>query len=208
MTGASSGIGRATALSFAGDGAALVLAARRHDALIELAHLCEAAGAEAAVPVAVDITDETAGSRLVGTAVEHFGGVDVWVNCAAVTLFSPFGEEPISDFRRVVDVNALGTALASRAAVGRFREQGCGVLVNVGSALSRLPIPYQVSYVMSKQAVRGLSAALRTELADAPRIHACCVLPASVDTPLYDNAANHTGRTLRDSPSRPSTREW
>lgn len=196
VTGASSGIGRATALAFAARGDALVLVARRQDALSRLVAECETLGSPA-VAVAADVTYEDTGDRVIEAALDRFGRIDVWVNSAAVTMFHPFGEEPVADLRRVLEVDALGVALGSRAALRRFREQGEGVLINVGSALARLPIGNQSAYVMSKHAVRGLSAALQVELLDARHIHACVVHPSWVDTPLYDAAANYTGRRLR-----------
>jgi hypothetical protein len=101
VTGASSGIGCATALAFAGKGAKVVLAARRREPLEAAAQECREAGAADALAVPTDMTDPEAVERLAATAVDCFGGIDVWVNNAAVTVFAPFADLPLEDFRRV-----------------------------------------------------------------------------------------------------------
>jgi len=201
VTGASSGIGRATALAFATGGAKVALAARREGELERLAELCRQRGGEAVV-VPTDVTDADAVSRLAARAVEQWGRIDVWVNNAAVNAFSRFGEEPAEVARRVLEVNALGQLHGARAVLPQMRDQGEGVLIDVGSVLSVLPSPYQTAYVMSKHAVRALSACLRQELRDAPGVRVCTVLVGAVDTPLFDSAANHTGWALK--PLRPT----
>ncbi|MEU4835010.1 SDR family oxidoreductase [Streptosporangium sp. NPDC023615] len=195
VTGASSGIGRATALAFAAEGASVVLAARREEALKEVAGECEAAGGRALV-VVTDVTDEHAVRELARLAAERFGRIDVWVNCAAVMIFGPFGDVPLEDFRRVMDVNVMGYVHGARAALPYLREQGAGVLVNVASVAGVVAQPYTHAYGMSKFAVRALGTSLRQELAleGARKIHVCTVMPAAVDTPLFDHAANYTGR--------------
>ncbi|MEW6155575.1 MAG: SDR family NAD(P)-dependent oxidoreductase [Actinomycetota bacterium] len=196
VTGASSGIGRAAALRFAADGAGLVLVARRGAVVDELARQCRRGGAKA-VAVAGDVTDPATTERAAATALEQHGRLDVWVNNAGVLMFSRFGEEPVEDIRRLLDVNVMGYVLGARAALGVFREQGRGTLINVGSVLSEVPAPYLSAYVMSKHAGHALTACLRTELLDAPGIRVCEVLPAAVDTPLFQHAANYTGRAVK-----------
>lgn len=196
ITGASSGIGRATALKFARRGASLVLAARRDHALAELASQCEAAGARA-IAVPTDVTDENAVQALARRAIEEFGRIDVWVNNAAVSLFSRFEETPLDAYRRVIETNLFGYVHGARAALPYFREQGSGVLVNVSSVVGKIGQPYTSAYVASKWAIRGLSESLRQELLDAKDIHVCTVLPASIDTPLFQHAANYTGRAVK-----------
>jgi NAD(P)-dependent dehydrogenase (short-subunit alcohol dehydrogenase family) len=127
VTGASSGIGRATALRCASAGAAVVLAARRAEALDEVARKCEAAGAEA-LAVPTDVTDAGAVQALARRAVERFGRLDVWVNCAALTAFAPFQEIPLEDFRRILDVNVMGYVHGARAALPYLRDRGRGRL--------------------------------------------------------------------------------
>ena len=196
VTGASSGIGRAAARRFAERGASLVLAARREAPLRELAAECSALGGRA-VAVPTDVTDESAVEALARRADEEFGRLDVWVNNAAVHLFGRFEDSPLHAYRRVVETNVFGYVHGARAALPRFRRQRSGVLINVGSVNSVIGSPYASAYVASKFAVRGLGECLRQELLDEPDIHVCTVLPASIDTPLFQHAANYTGRAIK-----------
>lgn len=196
ITGAASGIGRATALHFARRRACLVLASRRGDALESLVDECTALGARA-IAVPTDVTDADAVQALANRAVEHFGRLDVWVNNAAVSYFSPFLKVPLEDFRRVMDVNVMGYVHGARAALERMEQQGSGMLINVASIVGEVPQPYTTAYSMSKAAIRALSVSLRSELRLDKRnkkIHVCTVLPATIDTPFFDHAANYTGR--------------
>jgi NAD(P)-dependent dehydrogenase (short-subunit alcohol dehydrogenase family) len=196
VTGASSGIGRATALRFAGQGAAVVLAARRADVLEQLAGECDAAGGRG-LAVPTDVTDGKAVDELARRAVAAFGRIDVWVNNAAVTLFANFGEAPPELDDRVIDTNLLGYVRGARAALPHFREQGQGVLINVASVFGKAGAPYISAYVASKFGIVGFSESLRMELLDEPDIHVCTVLPASIDTPIFRHAANFTGRAVK-----------
>ncbi len=198
ITGASSGIGRAAAYAFAEEGTRLVLTARREGALQEVADACEERGASA-VAVPADVTNEEALQAVVELAEERFGGIDVWVNNAAVTAFGRFEDVPAEDFRRVIETNFFGYVNGARAALGHFRERKRGVLINVGSVVGAVPQPYTSAYVTSKWAIRGLNECLRMEMAleDDLDIEVCHVAPASIDTPLFQQGANYTGRTPR-----------
>ncbi len=198
ITGASSGIGRATALAFARKGASVVLAARREQALQELADECKKLGGRALV-VPTDVTREEAVQRLARQAVEAFGRIDVWVNNAAVTLFARLEEAPPEVYRRVLETNVFGYYYGMRTVLPYFREQGNGVLVNVASIVSEITQPYTSAYVASKFAIRALSDCLRMELTldDARDIHICTVMPATIDTPLFNQAANFSGRGVK-----------
>lgn len=196
ITGASSGIGRATALAFARKGCTVVLAARRAEALEAVRQECERHRGAKALVVPTDVTDAEAVDELARRAVRRFGRIDVWVNSAAVTVFGPFEEVPLEDVRRVLDVNVMGYVHGARAALRAMREQGRGTLVNVSSIVGVVSQPYTHVYGMSKHAVRALGASLRQELLldRAKHIHVCTVLPATIDTPLFEHAANYTGR--------------
>ncbi|CAI8760477.1 Short-subunit dehydrogenase [Methylocaldum szegediense] len=193
ITGASSGIGRAAALAFVRAGGAVVVAARREEALEELALECEAAGGQA-LAVPVDVTDAQAVEALARRAVETFGRVDFWINNAAVSLFGRFEATPAADFRRVIETNLLGCVHGARAILPRFREQGDGVLVNVSSGVGKMPQPFANAYVISKHGIVALSDCLRQELWDMPDIHVVTVLPPATDTPLFQQAGNYMGR--------------
>jgi NAD(P)-dependent dehydrogenase (short-subunit alcohol dehydrogenase family) len=197
ITGASSGIGRATALRFAKEGAQLVLASRRGDALEELVAECEARGS-VAIAVPTDVSSEAEVAALKFAAVETFGRIDVWVNDAAVSVYAPFATMPLDDFRRVVDVNLLGVVYGSRAALEMMLSQGEGVLINVASIIGEIAQPYSAPYGMTKAAVRALGVTLRSELAlqGQKKIKVVSILPATIDTPFFRHAANYTGRRL------------
>jgi short-subunit dehydrogenase len=208
ITGASSGIGRAAALLFAEKGAHLVLGARRDEPLADLARACEQHGVRA-LPVVVDTTDEHAVGALAQHALDAFGRIDVWVNNAAVYMLARFGQEPLADVRRVLDVNIMGYIHGARTALPIFRRQRRGTLINVGSVNSLIPAPYTSVYCMSKHAVLALSGSLRQELMlDGQRdVHVCTVMPNAIDTPIFEHAANHTGRAAKALPPVSSVRD-
>ncbi|MBW3540353.1 MAG: SDR family NAD(P)-dependent oxidoreductase, partial [Planctomycetes bacterium] len=194
ITGASSGIGRQTALDFARESAALVLAARDEVALGEVAEECRRLGGRAIV-VPTDVTREEQVQALSRRAVEEFGRFDVWINNAAVTLFARFEESPPEDFRRVIDTNLFGYVHGARAALAEFRRQGRGVLINVASVVGKVGQPFTSAYVTSKFAIVGFSECLRQELRDT-EIDVVTILPASIDTPLFQHGANYTGQAI------------
>lgn len=205
ITGASSGIGRATAHRFAEQGATLVLAARREDELRRVEQECVDRGGRAVV-VRTDVTQHDQVDALARTAVEKYGRIDYWVNNAAVTMFARIEEAPREDFERVIQTNLLGYVYGARAAIPYFRERGRGSLINVASVVGVVAQPYTSAYGISKWGIRALGESLRMELMDAPEIHISTVLPATIDTPLFENAANFTGRKVRPmEPVYPAT---
>ncbi len=189
ITGASSGIGRATAIEFARHNTRLVLAARNESNLEKTARACAKAGAREVLIVPTDTTVESEVQELASRAAEEFGRIDVWVNDAGVGLYATFEETPVEDYRRLLETNLFGYIYGARAALPYFRKQGSGVLINVGSQVSLGGLPYQNAYVTSKYAVRGFSDSLRQELVGSD-IHVCTVYPASTDTPFFQHAAN------------------
>lgn len=192
ITGASSGIGRAAALAFAERGSRLVLAARRGEALESVARTCRAMGAETVIRE-TDVSREDDVGALARLALEQTGALDVWVNNAGVTLFGSLEQGPLDEHRRVIETNLFGSIYGARAAIPIFRRQKRGVLINVGSILSKIGQPFVPSYVISKFALRGLTEALRAELADQRDIHVCTLLPYAVDTEHFESGANHVG---------------
>lgn len=202
VTGASSGIGFATALALADAGASVVLAARAPEALEDAARQCRERGGQA-LAVPTDVRDEKAVQALAAAAVRSFGRLDAWVNNAAVTSFGTLEQQPGEVFRAVIETNLFGYMYGIRAALPQLRVAGGGVIVNVSSGVAQMLQPKAAAYVSSKAALEGLSAAVRMELAldGVAEIHVCDVFPASIDTPLFRRGANHTGGGIR--PLRP-----
>lgn len=195
ITGASSGIGRATALEWARQGGSVVLAARSKEVLEEVASECESFGGRAYV-VQTDVIKEEEVDRLADEAVGAFGKIDVWLNDAAVLIFGEFTQIPTDDFRRILETNLFGFIYGARAAVRQFYSQGYGTLINMGSVAGIVGQPYSVPYSISKGAIRSLSKSLGQELEDHESIHVCTVHPSIVDTPVYQQAANLTGKAI------------
>lgn len=201
ITGASSGIGAATAYALARRGADVVLAARSEDALQRVAERCRELGGRA-LAVPTDVTDPEAVVGLAARAVREFGRIDGWVNNAAVGVVGLFDEIPVEEFRQVVEVNLLGVAYGIKAALPWLSAAGGGVLVNNASVLAEVAMPYQSAYNATKHGIRGLADTVRQELRVTGRnnISICTVLPATIDTPFFRHAANHSGHELTPPP--------
>lgn len=199
ITGASSGIGRATAHAFAEHGARLLLAARRSEMLEEVAAECRDLGATA-LAVPTDVTREEEVEHLAQLAVERFGHLDVWFNNAGVGVFGRLEEIPTEVWRRVIETNVFGYLYGARAAIRQFRAQGHGVLINNASIVGRLAKPDSTAYATSKFAVRGFSESLRQELLNQPDIRVCTLLPAVIDTPFFEHAGNFSRQRVRAAP--------
>ncbi|AYV47523.1 short-chain dehydrogenase [Caulobacter flavus] len=199
ITGASSGIGRATALMFARSGANLVLASRRKEVLVDLAHQCVALGARAtAAPT--DVSDPSAMQALAQAAERRYGRIDVWINNAGVGAVGRLEEVDLALHRQTIEVNLMGALHGAAAVVPRFIRQGHGLLINNVSLGAWTPTPFAAAYAASKFGLRGLTASLRQELAPYPDIHVCAVFPAIVDTPGFAHGANWSGRSLNPGP--------
>jgi NAD(P)-dependent dehydrogenase (short-subunit alcohol dehydrogenase family) len=200
ITGASSGIGRATAIELAGRGANLVLVARGREPLEQAAVEARAAGAADVVVRPADVLDEDAVRAAVDTAVERFGRLDAVVHAAQVMAYGRIEEVPREVFERVVETAVHGTAVVARAVLPVFRKQGAGHLAVVNSLLGSVATPQLGSYVAAKWGQLGLIRVLQMETRDEPGISITAVQPGGVDTPIYFQAASPTGSTGRPPP--------
>ncbi len=203
ITGASSGIGKATALAFARQGGSLTLAARDAKTLAAVAALCEREGGQAQFSES-DVTSATAMRAVAQAAVKRFGKIDVWVNNAGVGAVGRFTEVPVEAHDQVIRTNLMGYLHGSHAVLPHFMARHSGVLINVISFAAFVGPPFGASYTATKFGLRGLSESLRAELQDEPRIHVCDVFPGFVDTPGVGHAGNYTGHRLHAlAPDRP-----
>ena len=199
VTGASSGLGRAAALEFVRRGARVVVSARTEAELAETVRKCEALGGSA-VSIRADVTKDEEVQNLVERSLALDGRIDVWVNNAGTTLFGKLDWEHLDDHRAVIETNLFGAMRCAALVMPVFERQGSGVLINVGSILSKIGQPFVPSYTISKFALRGLSEALRTGVADMPRVHVCTLFPYATNTPHFETAANHTGLAVHPVP--------
>lgn len=190
VTGASSGIGRATAARLSGSGMRVVLASRSREALESAALDC--AGETLVVPTDVSSAEQV--EALLDAATERFGRVDAVVHSAAVLAYGRFADVPADVFDRTLEVTLGGTANVARSALRRFEAQGGGRLVVVGSLLGKIATPYMSAYVTAKWAVHGLVRCLQIEARRTPGVEVSLVSPGGVNTPVYLQAGTYAGR--------------
>ena len=195
ITGASSGIGLATARAACRRGARVVAAARSEHALDVLVTELRANGGDA-IAVVADVGVEADVERIADTAIQHYGGFDTWVNNAAGSVYGGCLEVSIDDMKRVIETNFWGVVYGSRAACRHLQARG-GALINVGSEVSDRAVPLQGIYSASKHAVKGWTDALRAELEfDRTPISVSLIKPGPIDTPYAEHAKNY----LEDAP--------
>jgi len=188
VTGASSGVGRATARAFADAGADLALVARGHDGLEIAAKELESAGCRA-MAFPTDVADPDQVEAAASEIERTLGPIDVWVNDAMVSVFSPFLEMSLDEFRRVTEVTYLGTVHGTYAALRRMVSRNRGVIVQVGSALAYRGIPLQSAYCGAKHAVQGFSESVRCELLhERSSVRITMVQLPALNTPHFDVA--------------------
>lgn len=191
ITGASSGIGLATARAAAKAGAKVVLAARNAEALFEIEQEIRAAGGQAR-HVATDVTSRADIEALASAAIDWYGRFDTWVNDAGVGIFGKLDEIPEDDHRHLFDTNFWGLVNGSLVAAHHLKALGGGAIVNLGSVVSDIGFPVQGMYSASKHAVKGFTDAFRMELREegAP-VAVSLIKPAAIDTPFTVHARNY-----------------
>lgn len=200
LTGAAAGVGRATARAFGERGANVVLVARGQEALDAAASEIEAAGGRA-LAVPTDVADADAVERAAAAAEDRFGPIDVWINCAMATIFSPVAALTPEEYRRATEVTYLGYVYGTMAALRRMRPRNRGTIVQVGSALAYRAIPLQAPYCGAKFAIRGFTDSLRCELLhERSGIHLTMVQMPALNTPQFDWARNKTGKRPQPVP--------
>ena len=186
VTGASAGVGRAVVGEFAKDGAHLALIARGADGLEGARREVEAAGGRAIV-LPLDVADAAAVDRAADRVEQELGPIDVWVNNAMVSVFSPVAQMTADDYRRVTEVTYLGFVHGTLAALRHMLPRDRGMIVQVGSALAYRGIPLQSAYCAAKHAVQGFTESLRCELIHAGSgVKVTMVQLPAVNTPQFD----------------------
>ena len=188
ITGASSGIGEATALALADAGAAVALAARRSERIDALAKRIEAAGGSA-VAIPTDVADQAQAEAFVTGAAERLGRLDVLVNNAGVMLLGPVEGADPAEWRRMIEVNCLGLLYSTRAALPLMREGGGGHVVNISSVAGRVASLGAAVYNLTKWGVVGFSEGLRQEALHA-KVRVTVIEPGFVDTELQGHNTN------------------
>jgi NAD(P)-dependent dehydrogenase (short-subunit alcohol dehydrogenase family) len=200
VTGATGGIGRATARAFAGHGARVALLARGEEGLDGAAADVEAAGGRA-LPVSVDMADAARVDEAAQRAEDELGPIDVWVNVAFSSVFAPFWEIDPDEFKRTTEVTYLGYVNGTRAALARMMPRDRGVIVQCGSALAYRGIPLQSAYCGAKHAVQGLHDSLRAELMhEGSGVKVTMVQLPAVNTPQFDWVLTRLPRRPRPVP--------
>ncbi|OAP41607.1 short-chain dehydrogenase [Sinorhizobium glycinis] len=197
VTGASAGVGRATAVALAERGAKVCLIARKSQGLLDATAEAQSRGAKA-IAVAADVADASAVFAAADECERRLGPIDIWINNAMATVFSPVAEISAEEVRRVTEVTYLGYVHGTMAALGVTRPRNRGVIVQVGSALAYRGIPLQAAYCGAKHAIRGFTDSLRAELIhEGSKIALTAVHLPAVNTPQFDWARAHVDRQPR-----------
>jgi len=193
VTGASSGMCREAALRFGEAGSRVALAARDEAGLRDVAEAIRRRGGKAIV-VTTDVSRPEDLDRLAEQTAREFGGIDTWINGAAVTSYATFNQLTLDEFRRVFEVDFFGQVYGCRSALPYLEERGAGVLICIGSILSDRAVPLQSAYSAAKHALKAFTESLRVEVDHAGSgVQVTLVKPSSINTPLFDHALTKTG---------------
>ncbi|HEY2801422.1 MAG TPA: SDR family oxidoreductase [Chthoniobacterales bacterium] len=185
VTGASAGVGRATVQAFAREGARIGLVARGHDGLEGAKHDVESLGGESII-LPTDVADADQLEAAAEKVEQQFGPIDVWVNVAMTSVFSPIKEMTPEEFKRITEVTYLGYVYGTLAALKRMLPRDRGTIIQVGSALAYRGIPLQAAYCASKHAIQGFMDSLRCELIhDGSNVQTCMVQMPALNTPQF-----------------------
>jgi NAD(P)-dependent dehydrogenase (short-subunit alcohol dehydrogenase family) len=224
ITGATSGVGRATARRFAAQGVSLGLIARGEDGLEATRREVESLGARA-LCIPTDVADPQAVDAAAAAIEQQLGPLDVWVNNAMASVFAPVSEITAEEFRRVTEVTYLGVVYGTISALRRMRPRDRGVIVQVGSALAYRGIPLQSAYCASKHAIQGFTESLRCELMhEGSAVRVTMVQLPALNTPQFDTVRTRLPRHPQPVPpiyqpevaaraivagaDKPARREW
>jgi NAD(P)-dependent dehydrogenase (short-subunit alcohol dehydrogenase family) len=193
VVGASSGIGRETALQFARKGAQVTVAARSQAGLNSLVEEIQSFGGEA-IAIVADVSDFNQVKTIADKTVEQFGRLDTWVHAAATGLFARFEDITPEEFQRVVEVDLLGQVYGAMVALPYLKQTGQGALIHVSSVEAHVSLPLQSAYAASKHGIEGFLDSLRVELMhDAVPISVTNVMPSVINTPFYNKGKTKLG---------------
>jgi NAD(P)-dependent dehydrogenase (short-subunit alcohol dehydrogenase family) len=193
LMGASSGIGRETALRFAKSGAKVVASARGKDGLDSLVEEISGEGGEA-IAVPADTSKFEQVKAVADRAAEEYGRLDTWVHLAAVGLFATFEDTTPEEFRRVIDVNLMGQVYGAMAALPHLKRAGRGALIHISSVEAKRSFPFHSAYGASKHGIDGFLEALRVELKNEGwPISVTQVMPGTINTPFFDKGRSKIG---------------
>ncbi len=200
VTGASAGLGRAIVERFARDGASIALIARGRERLEQAAASVEALGGKTMI-LPLDVADENAVEAAAESIEQTLGPIDVWINNAMVSVYSPIKETPAVEFRRVIEVTYLGYVHGTLAALERMLPRDRGTIIQVGSALAHRSIPLQAAYCAAKHAIFGFHESLLSELIhDGSRVRATMVQMPALNTPQFEWAKNRLPHRIQPVP--------
>ena len=193
IVGASSGIGRETALQFAQKGASVVVSARNELGLNSLVAEIQATGGEAKA-ISCDVADFEGVKAIADYTVEQYGRLDTWVHCAATGILAPFAEITPEEFKRVIDVTLMGQVYGAMAALPHLKQEGRGAMIHISSMEGRRALPLQSPYSTAKHGLEGFLESLRVELQhDKIPISVTSIKPAVINTPFYNHVLTKLG---------------